>query len=294
MEFVKAYSAIGMLLAALPATMATWAQVRLTESCNTLQGHGIVIEVPGESQARDIAAQALVIGSEIRSRLWHPLEARVGGSFLGGGYRVVLEYPESQDIAQIADEVGANPLPGVARAYPNTLGACFGVGPMIVMIPVEEFVNRISGRQVLVSDKLEAAAINSGGAGPGWESRGQVFQYNFGRAMGGCDTWLRVQRFYAPGPRSHFFTASPQECGALRRRGTGWLLEGVSMWAKLPSANGSCPSEAPTPVFRAYNNGWARADSQHRFSTDATTIQQLVRAGWIDEGVGFCLATSGN
>ena len=44
-----------------------------------------------------------------------------------------------------------------------------------------------------------------------------------------------------------------------------------------------------TPVYRAYNNGYALGiESNHRFSTDPSAIQEVVAQGWIDEGVRFC------
>ena len=48
-------------------------------------------------------------------------------------------------------------------------------------------------------------------------------------------------------------------------------------------------SDRTAPVYRAYNNGFARGvDSNHRFSIDVASIQEVVMRGWINEGVVMC------
>ena len=43
------------------------------------------------------------------------------------------------------------------------------------------------------------------------------------------------------------------------------------------------------PVYRAYNNGFARGvDSNHRLSTSRAAIDEVVKRGWNDEGVVMC------
>jgi hypothetical protein len=47
------------------------------------------------------------------------------------------------------------------------------------------------------------------------------------------------------------------------------------------------------PVYRAYNNGVARGvDSNHRITTSAAGIQEVVARGWVSEGVVLCGATA--
>jgi Repeat of unknown function (DUF5648) len=43
------------------------------------------------------------------------------------------------------------------------------------------------------------------------------------------------------------------------------------------------------PIYRAYNNGSARGiDSNHRITSSATAIQQVLARGWVDEGIVMC------
>jgi hypothetical protein len=51
--------------------------------------------------------------------------------------------------------------------------------------------------------------------------------------------------------------------------------------------DGVCPSPL-IPVYRAYNNGFPRIDSNHRISADPEAIREVVARGWIDEGVKMC------
>jgi hypothetical protein len=52
--------------------------------------------------------------------------------------------------------------------------------------------------------------------------------------------------------------------------------------------NDACPSGL-VPVYRAYNNGFARGiDSNHRITSNFAAYQQTVAAGWIGEGIVMC------
>jgi hypothetical protein len=41
-------------------------------------------------------------------------------------------------------------------------------------------------------------------------------------------------------------------------------------------------------VNRAYNNGWVRNDSNHRFTTSDSTWREMQRKGWNLEGTVMC------
>jgi hypothetical protein len=106
-----------------------------------------------------------------------------------------------------------------------------------------------------------------------------------------------VCRFYgslSPGPNSHFYTASAAECASLKaiqastpptvRR---WNFESNDFLTDVP-ANGACPAQT-VPVFRAYNNGFTQNfDSNHRITSNAASIQEVVGRGWVNEGVVMC------
>jgi hypothetical protein len=52
-------------------------------------------------------------------------------------------------------------------------------------------------------------------------------------------------------------------------------------------ANGACPT-GYLQVMRAYNNGFVRNDSNHRFSTSDSTIRAMADQGWAVEGAVMC------
>jgi probable HAF family extracellular repeat protein len=118
----------------------------------------------------------------------------------------------------------------------------------------------------------------------------------------------RLCRFYGsvlPGPNSHFFTLSDDECNglkALQRTPTPttvqqWNYEGL-VFAEIP-ANPTLPTPTctpnTTPVWRAYNNAYTPTggrnpwDSNHRYSSSHADILDMVnRFNWMDEGIVFC------
>lgn len=162
---------------------------------------------------------------------------------------------------------------------------------------VVEYYSASNDHYFVTASPTDMAQLDAGVHGD-WKRTGQRFK-----------AWLRmgdgppgaqpVCRFYASGPNSHFYTGDTSECAAIRAleahqraqadaRGehfAGWAFENIAFYAVLPQ-NGQCPG-GMTPVFRLYNAGGARNDSNHRFTADAT--QRLATAmTWIEEGVAFC------
>ena len=159
---------------------------------------------------------------------------------------------------------------------------------------ITEFYNTALGHYVLITTPGEVAFIESGGAGAGWQKTGKTFSAY--TAPTDAPGLVPVCRFYgsvAPGPNSHFFTADPGECSAVKND-PGWHYEGVAFYVFLPT-NGLCAA-AQLPVWRAYNNGYKPQlginNGNHRFSTDRASIQTLVTAGWTAEGVVFCASNA--
>jgi murein DD-endopeptidase MepM/ murein hydrolase activator NlpD len=112
-----------------------------------------------------------------------------------------------------------------------------------------------------------------------------------------------VCRFYGsvnPGPNSHFYTADPAECAQLKAiqaqtpaSQPRWNYEETAFAAYLP-VGGMCPTNAPFPIYRAYNqhhgeivNG-TRQDSNHRSTTLMSSYYQMGGQGWALEGVVMC------
>ena len=160
---------------------------------------------------------------------------------------------------------------------------------------VYEFYNETLDNFFITASRTEAAAIDGGSAGPGWVRTGGAF--NFGSAGN-----VAVCRFYgslSPGPNSHFYTASMDECNALKALQATtppsvkrWNYESLDFLTTQP-INGACPSNMK-PVYRAYNNGFNRnVDSNHRITTSQQGIIDMVAKGWISEGVVMCAPKSG-
>jgi alpha-tubulin suppressor-like RCC1 family protein len=154
--------------------------------------------------------------------------------------------------------------------------------------PVTEFYNADLDHYFRTADADEANSIDHGAAGPSWIRTGNTF--NSGGSTPAC-------RFYgsqSPGPNSHFYTVDTGECAYLKQLQAStpstqkrWNFESLD-FESTPPVNGVCPS-ATAPVYRAYNNGFARnIDSNHRISSNLAAIQEVVARGWINEGVVMC------
>jgi Repeat of unknown function (DUF5648) len=148
---------------------------------------------------------------------------------------------------------------------------------------VVEFFNADLNHYFITASALEVDLIGYGAAGPGWKQTGLGF-YAFEKSPPA--NAVPVCRFYGQpplGPNSHFYTLDPIECEAVKKD-RGWKFEGIAFHA-IPPINGQCPA-ATEPVWRAYNNGYLRNDSNHRYSTDRSVLAAL--KGWTLEGIVFC------
>lgn len=122
----------------------------------------------------------------------------------------------------------------------------------------------------------------------GWSRTGLVFD-GFASAAAGASP---VCRFYIPPIHgdSHFFSASPAECAAVRAKVptdpnySGYLEEtAAEFYIALPDpATGSC-SSGTLPVYRLWNK---RTDSNHRYTADRATRDAMVARGYASEGYG--------
>jgi hypothetical protein len=181
--------------------------------------------------------------------------------------------------AQPLDALGANEYSaGVTRytfgAVPTTPGAStLAIG----------FFNTAINHFFVTSDTAEAAGIDRGAAGAGWQRTADDFRVWQSAATAPANA-KPVCRFYGTpgvGPNSHFYTANAAECDAVKRD-RGWTFEGIAFYV-LDAVDGACTTGS-RPVYRFYNNGFARNDSNHRYSVDSSAMP----APWTREGVVFC------
>ncbi len=166
-------------------------------------------------------------------------------------------------------------------------------GPVLAAEPTAtavEFFHPALGHYFVSADPAEIALVDRGGAGSGWVRTGGTF--GVFRTPTDAPGLAPVCRFYGTpgvGPNSHFYAADPVECEAVKQA-RGWTYEGIGFYAARPVA-GSCAGDT-TPVYRSYNNGAARNDSNHRFTVDATVFARSGSFGYAAEGVAMCAALS--
>ena len=202
---------------------------------------------------------------------------------IGGAYPL----PNMWNISALALDTNSRLLVAGYDATGAVL-ARYNLSGALASVPVVEFYNTDLDNYFITADANEAAGIDGGSAGPGWIRTGGSFK------SGGSTPVCRFYGSQVPGPNSHFYTLTSPECDGLKQLQAitpatqkRWNFESLD-FISSPPTDGTCPA-GTTPVYRAYNNGFARGiDSNHRLSSAAVAIQDVVSRGWIDEGVVMC------
>ncbi|WP_211160114.1 hypothetical protein [Aromatoleum aromaticum] len=181
-----------------------------------------------------------------------------------------------------------NKIKSLIISFPMVISPILQAGE----IKVIEFYNS-NLNHYFVTNPIEAASIDNGAAGPGWTRTGQYF---YGSDVP-ADGYFPVCRFYTMGANSHFYTAQESECNYLKSLNSGnqlgvdyWTYEGIAFYAKIPQGE-TCPANEKK-VYRLYNNLGNQGDSNHRYTTDQTTVNIMKSKGWILEGTAICGATT--
>lgn len=163
------------------------------------------------------------------------------------------------------------------------------------LVTVYEFYHAGLDHYFRTADAGEASGIDSGAAGSGWARTGDNFQaYSAATTLSGVAPVCRFYGSMSPGPNSHFYTASQEECNSLKAlqlitpdNEKRWNYEGLVFSIVLPTASG-CPSGS-TSIYRLYNNGFTRGeDSNHRYTSLQSEYQRLQSSGWSGESVVMC------
>ena len=178
------------------------------------------------------------------------------------GTDVALRFPPLSDPVVEAD---AAERTGEFRQVQNPSFVCNLFVPFAPDATVVEFHDTVHDRYFMSADAAEQAAVDAGGAGPGWVRTGHAFRVPTTGLP--CGFEAPVYRFTGVpdvGPASHFFTAQQDECAVVRDRADWhWQFEGVAFWALRVPAGGCggdmLPTGPPpypiTALYRAYNNG---------------------------------------
>lgn len=122
----------------------------------------------------------------------------------------------------------------------------------------------------------------------GWARTGLRFMVEDSPASGTVPV-CRFVTFAFAGKVSHFFTASAEECAAVKAS-PDWIYEGVAFHAWPASPSGECAA-GYAPIRRFYNNG-RDGEISHAYSVDSRQIEDLLWSGFSAEGVAFCVPTS--
>jgi Platelet-activating factor acetylhydrolase, isoform II len=88
------------------------------------------------------------------------------------------------------------------------------------------------------------------------------------------------------GPGFAFFSASPSDCSMLMSS-RGWNYHGTAFYVVPVDSSLRCP-DGYIGVNRAYNNGAAHFDSNHRYSTSDSIMRDMQRVGWTYEATVMC------
>lgn len=212
----------------------------------------------------------------------------------GGAFDGVMYYDfrqqEATQVKNIVNVAGDASYVGFFQSAFASAQAIYGTTPAVKSFI--EYYEASLDHYFITADADEQAFVYSGGAG-NWQRTGYFFK------EGGS---APVCRFYGNsaidpatgamyGPNSHFYTVDAGECAYLQSlfnpKAPGWKLE-TSAFSSTPALSGTCASGS-VPVYRAYNNGYARGvDANHRITSSTTAYQQTLAAGWIGEGVVMC------
>ncbi len=148
-------------------------------------------------------------------------------------------------------------------------------------VDVVEYYAASLDHYFITAETVEIAVLDSGTI-PGWARTGLGFAAH-ATATAGANP---VCRFYLPPAYgdSHFYSASPAECAAVRATYPGFVYESPAVfYESLPDAiTGACPG-ATIPVYRVWDR---RADTNHRYTIDRAVRDAMVARGWVAEGYG--------
>ena len=150
-----------------------------------------------------------------------------------------------------------------------------------------EFYNPTTNHYTVSADPAEIDALRSGEAGYGWQETGLGFKAWLQMPPDTLTSVAPACRFRLPYTRgSVFYTSSGSECQQVMSGG-GWRYTGTGFYITPVAADRTCPAGL-LAVQRAYNNGYVRNDSNHRYSTSDSEMRTMEREGWTVEGNVMC------
>lgn len=152
---------------------------------------------------------------------------------------------------------------------------------------VVEYYSRVAKRFFITSRSNEQAALDA--MPTTFVRTGMQFAALNALVQDTQDLRMPICRFYAPSSRgasnTHFY-GSGSDCQTLKRYSFA-VFEGYDFRAGVP-VSGACARPTPMPVYRLFNDLVASNNANHRYVVSDARREEMVSAGWIDEGLAFC------
>lgn len=174
------------------------------------------------------------------------------GAYYNYPWNETLHYNGKADSSQ---KGGSNPIKEVEPLQKFTAPIDGG--------SVYRLYNEVTGEHFFTSSQGERDSLLQDS---NWKNEGDAWQ--------SPSTAIPVYRLYNPTVGEHFYTTSTDEADGLVSK-YGWVSEGINFVSK---PNG-------TPVYRLYNPNATRGT--HMFTTSSGEKQNLLKIGWLDEGIAF-------
>ena len=201
-----------------------------------------------------------------------------------GGFCGDLFVPTTFFVAQYLDGLydRTKPLTLIHKGIYETSSADLPAYVIPASATAVEYYWAARDHYFISADPAEIALLDAAPPG-GWVRTGESIGV-YAQPTGSATS--PVCRFYIPVAYgdSHYFSASPSECLAVRTKFPMFTYEAPNVfYVSLPDqVRGFCPA-GHVPVYRLWNN---RADTNHRYTTSKTIRDQMLAKGYITEGYG--------
>ena len=186
-------------------------------------------------------------------------------------------------------EIVARYTPSAPNLLPSTsTPLSLSVITPIATLTAVEYFHAGFGHYFVTAFPAEIALLDGGAFGGAWQRTGRTFPVWESADPGTFPVCRFFSASFAP-KSSHFYTPFQDECETVKAN-PAWQFEGVAFHLKLPSSIGTCPLGS-APLHRLYNNGLGGAPN-HRYTTSANIVIQMVALGWVPEGFGGAVVSA--
>lgn len=150
-------------------------------------------------------------------------------------------------------------------------------------VVLKEYKHKTTGKYFFTSRASDQAAVEATG---NFDIKGSIKLYSATNSSA-----MPLIRYWSVGTSSHFYTPVQAEIDGLNAMPSDYSNEGTEGYAVLALGerpNQSCPF-GTVAVYRFWSGLISPVTARtHRFTSSSTIRQNLIAAGWTDEGIGFC------